>query len=96
VATRVRALDCLASKHVVAFAASARRLAELTAEVSPVLVGHFGRVAVEASILGELADGFARLLEHDVRLEPFYDLHLNPVQLARFDRFSITVPWDRQ
>jgi glyoxylase-like metal-dependent hydrolase (beta-lactamase superfamily II) len=79
---------------VAAFAASARRLAELADEVSLVLVGHFGRVAVEASILAELADGFARLLERDVELEPFYDLHLNPVRIARFDRFSVTVPWD--
>jgi glyoxylase-like metal-dependent hydrolase (beta-lactamase superfamily II) len=79
---------------VVAFAASARRLADLADDVSHVLVGHFGRVAVEASILAELADGFALLLENGVRLEPFYDLHLNPVLIARFDRFAVTVPSD--
>lgn len=78
---------------VAAFTVSARRLADMASEISLVLVGHFGRVVVEASILGELADGFERLSSGDVALEPFYDLHLNPVRIARFDRFSITVPW---
>jgi glyoxylase-like metal-dependent hydrolase (beta-lactamase superfamily II) len=70
---------------VVAFRASAARLADLASEISLVLVGHFGRVAVEASILGELAAGFDRLLDGSVALEPFYDLHLNPVKIARFE-----------
>jgi glyoxylase-like metal-dependent hydrolase (beta-lactamase superfamily II) len=74
-----------------AFAASARRLAGIAGDVSLVLVGHFGRVAVESSILPELADGFARLMAGEAKLEPFYDLHLNPVRIARFDRFAITV-----
>jgi glyoxylase-like metal-dependent hydrolase (beta-lactamase superfamily II) len=79
---------------VAAFATSARRLADLAGDVSLVLVGHFGRPVAEPSILHELADGLERLVAGDVVLEPFYDLHLNPVRLARFDRVGLTVAND--
>ena len=80
----------------VAFAASARRLADLADSVSLVLVGHFGRPVAEPSLLHELADGLERLVAGDVELAPFHDLHLNPVKLARFDRTGLTVPLDWQ
>jgi glyoxylase-like metal-dependent hydrolase (beta-lactamase superfamily II) len=79
-----------------AFAASARRLAEISDDVSLVLVGHFGRPVAEPAILHELADGLESLMAGEVELQPFYDLHLNPVHLARFDRTGLTVPLDWQ
>ena len=59
-----------------------------------VLVGHFGAPVVESSILAELASGLERLLAGTAPLEPFYDLRLNPVQLAWFGRIGLTVAPD--
>lgn len=79
---------------VAAFARSARRLADLADSVQLVLVGHFGAPVVESSILSELASGLDRLLAGTAPLEPFYDLHLNPVALAWFGRIGLTVAQD--
>jgi glyoxylase-like metal-dependent hydrolase (beta-lactamase superfamily II) len=74
------------------FAASTARLAELRADVSLVLMSHWGRTVAEPAFLAEVADGAARTLAGDVTFEDDHDLHDNPVRAARFPRFSIFLP----
>jgi glyoxylase-like metal-dependent hydrolase (beta-lactamase superfamily II) len=79
---------------IVAFAASAQRLAGLAPELRCVLVGHFGRAVAEPNLLEELADGLAAVVAGEAPLERSCDLHLNPVLLARFGRCGVTIPLD--
>jgi glyoxylase-like metal-dependent hydrolase (beta-lactamase superfamily II) len=77
---------------VAAFAASTRRLAEMAGEVRLVMVHHFGRTLAEPSILGEISNGFERLAENAVALEPARDCLGAPVLEASFGRFSVLLP----
>jgi glyoxylase-like metal-dependent hydrolase (beta-lactamase superfamily II) len=77
-----------------AFAASARRLAELKDEIALVLVGHFGRYLTDGRFLQEVADGFEALLEGDVAFGTDRDVQGALVEAACFSNFSIFVAPD--
>jgi len=82
----------LEGSDVEAFAASTARLAELSASVHQVFVCHFMRVDNEPSLLGEVADGFARILSGDVTYRDNVDCLQFPVREVCFDHFSVFVP----
>jgi glyoxylase-like metal-dependent hydrolase (beta-lactamase superfamily II) len=73
------------------FASSTRRLAELQGSLRRVFVCHFMRLENEPSLLGEVADGFGRLLTGDVQWRDNVDCLNYPVREACFDHFSIFV-----
>lgn len=73
------------------FAASTARLAELASDVRLVCACHWGRALAQPSLLSEVADGFARLLESGPPPERARDAANRPVRVARFPRFSILV-----
>ena len=79
---------------VAAFARSTARLAELAPGVRRVLVCHFMRVDNAPALLGEIADGFARIVAGapDVRYRDNVDCFEQPVREACFDRFSVFLP----
>ncbi|MGH9321978.1 MAG: MBL fold metallo-hydrolase, partial [Vicinamibacteria bacterium] len=78
--------------HLEAFAASTRKLAGISDEVSMVAVHHFGRVIADPFLLREVADGFRRLQDGAVDLEPARDCLDTPVLEAKFERFSVLLP----
>jgi glyoxylase-like metal-dependent hydrolase (beta-lactamase superfamily II) len=82
----------LPDSDVTAFAASTRRLAELAGSVRVVYVAHFTRYAADSLFLTEVAEGFERLLSGEAPLHPAADYLGNPVQEAKFGRFSIFIP----
>jgi glyoxylase-like metal-dependent hydrolase (beta-lactamase superfamily II) len=82
----------LADSDLEAFAASANRLASIADQVSMVAVHHFGRVIADRFLLGEVADGFTRLLEGGVDFRPARDCLDTPVLEAKFERFSVLLP----
>ena len=73
------------------FASSTRRLAGLEAGLRRVFVCHFLRVENEPRLLGEIADGFERLLAGEVAMRDNVDCLDYPVREACFDHFSIFV-----
>jgi glyoxylase-like metal-dependent hydrolase (beta-lactamase superfamily II) len=72
-----------------AFAASARRLADLAPDLRSVLVHHFGRVAVEPAFLPAVADAFEAVRAGEPRTAPAQDCLGRDVREARFAGFSI-------
>jgi glyoxylase-like metal-dependent hydrolase (beta-lactamase superfamily II) len=81
----------LEDSDVEAFARSTRRLADLGDAVGRVFVCHFMRVDNPPGLLGEIADGFARLVEGSAPLRDNADCLGYPVREACFDHFSIFV-----
>ncbi|HKF77598.1 MAG TPA: MBL fold metallo-hydrolase [Candidatus Dormibacteraeota bacterium] len=82
----------LPESDLAGFAQSTRRLAQLEAGVRRVFVCHFLRVENEPRLLGEIAEGFERLLAGDVDMRDNVDCLDFPVREACFDHFSIFVP----
>jgi glyoxylase-like metal-dependent hydrolase (beta-lactamase superfamily II) len=82
----------LPDSDLVAFAASARRLADLAPELRSVLVHHFGRVAVEPAFLRTVADAFDTVRSEDPRGAPAKDCLGRDVREILFDGFSILLP----
>lgn len=82
----------LPESDLAAFARSTRRLAQLEASLRRVFVCHFLRVENQPRLLGEIADGFDRLLAGDVEMRDTVDCLEAPVREACFDHFSIFVP----
>ncbi len=74
------------------FARSTARLAEVAREVRRVFVCHWLRVEDQTALLGEIADGFQRLLAGDVYVRDNVDCLNYPVKEACFAHFSIFVP----
>lgn len=74
------------------FARSTARLAEMAGAVQRVFVCHFLRVENHPALLGEIAEGFQRLLMGDVFFRDNVDCLNYPVKEACFDHFSIFVP----
>jgi glyoxylase-like metal-dependent hydrolase (beta-lactamase superfamily II) len=81
----------LEDSDVAAFARSTRRLAELGSSVDRVFVCHFMRVDNAPALLGEIADGFERLLDGSAPVRDNADCLGYPVREACFDHFSIFV-----
>jgi glyoxylase-like metal-dependent hydrolase (beta-lactamase superfamily II) len=81
----------LTDSDIQAFATSTRRLADLADSVRVVYVPHFTRYIVDPPFLIEVADGFEQLVTGEVPLYHAEDYIGNPVQEARFKRFSIFV-----
>jgi len=73
------------------FAESTARLADLRADLRRVFVCHFLRVENEPNLLGEIANGFRRVVLGDVDFRNNRDCFNNPVKEACFDHFSIFV-----
>ena len=73
------------------FASSMARLAGMSDDVRRVFVCHYLRLENEPSLLGEMADGFQRILAGDVELRENVDCYNHPVQEACFDHFSVFV-----
>jgi glyoxylase-like metal-dependent hydrolase (beta-lactamase superfamily II) len=71
---------------------SAARLARLADGLHMICVCHFGRAVALPSLLGEVAEGMAGILDGRVRLEPAADALKRPTVLARFARFSVLLP----
>lgn len=84
----------LGGSDVDAFARSASRLAELSSSVRRVLVCHFLRVDNSPGLLGELAEGFARILDGSAVYRDNVDALGFAVKEACFDHFSVFVPPD--
>ena len=82
----------LEDSNVELFARSAARLAEMAGAVQRVFVCHFLRVENHPALLGEIAEGFQRLLTGDVFFRDNVDCLNYPVKEACFDHFSIFVP----
>jgi glyoxylase-like metal-dependent hydrolase (beta-lactamase superfamily II) len=82
----------LPDSDVLAFAQSARRLAELVDSVRVVYVAHFSRYATDSAFITEVADGFERVAAGEAPLRPATDYVGYPVQEACFARFSIFIP----
>jgi glyoxylase-like metal-dependent hydrolase (beta-lactamase superfamily II) len=82
----------LAESDLEAFALSTSKLAAIADQVSMVAVHHFGRVIADRFLLGEVADGFARLLEGGGDFRPARDCLDRPVLEAKFGRFSVLLP----
>jgi glyoxylase-like metal-dependent hydrolase (beta-lactamase superfamily II) len=76
------------------FAASTRRLAGLADSVDRVFVCHFMRFSNDPALLGEIAEGFERIVCRDAGVVYRDNLDcLNfPVREACFDRFSVFLP----
>ncbi|HEY1419903.1 MAG TPA: MBL fold metallo-hydrolase [Candidatus Dormibacteraeota bacterium] len=73
------------------FAASLARLSEMREGVRRVFVCHYLRLENEPSLLGEMADGFQRILAGEVSLRTNIDCFNDPVLEACFDHFSVFV-----
>jgi glyoxylase-like metal-dependent hydrolase (beta-lactamase superfamily II) len=86
----------LPDSDVDAFAKSARRLADIAASVRVVYVPHFVRYAIDPLFLVEVADGFERLQDGAVPLQPARDYMGGAVLEARFKRFSIFIAAEAQ
>jgi glyoxylase-like metal-dependent hydrolase (beta-lactamase superfamily II) len=76
---------------VPAFARSTRRLAGLRDSVDRVFVCHFMRVDNAPALLGEIADGFERIVAGEVRYRDNVDCFGGAVREACFERFSVFV-----
>jgi glyoxylase-like metal-dependent hydrolase (beta-lactamase superfamily II) len=79
---------------VAAFARSTRRLAGIRAAVDRVFVCHFMRVDNAPALLGEIADGFERIVSGDVRYRSNVDCFGGTVREACFEHFSVFVADD--
>ncbi len=77
---------------VVAFAVSARRLAELAGDLRVVYVHHFLRAAAPPAFLAEVAEGFEVLAAGGATLRANRDCAGQAVREAVFDEFTIFVP----
>jgi glyoxylase-like metal-dependent hydrolase (beta-lactamase superfamily II) len=75
-----------------AFATSTRRLADLAPDLRSVLVHHFGRVTVEPSFLGAVADGFETVLAGEPPSAAAKDCLGRDAREVRFGGFSILLP----
>jgi glyoxylase-like metal-dependent hydrolase (beta-lactamase superfamily II) len=84
----------LEGSDVTAFAASTRRLAELSEVVRRVFVCHFMRVDNPSSLLAEIAEGFEQLLAGTASYRDNADCLGYPVREACFDHFSVFVAGD--
>lgn len=84
----------LEDSDVEAFARSTRRLSELSGDVSRVLVCHFMRVDNAPALLGEIADGFERIVAGDVSYRDNRDCLEYPVREVCFDHFSVFLVGD--
>ncbi len=84
----------LEDSDVEAFARSTRRLSELKGEVSRVFVCHFMRVDNAPALLGEIADGFERIVAGGVSYRNNRDCLEYPVREACFDHFSVFLAGD--
>jgi glyoxylase-like metal-dependent hydrolase (beta-lactamase superfamily II) len=82
----------LPDSDVAAFAASTRRLADLAPELRSVLVHHFGRVTVEPSFLGAVADAFETVRAGERPSAAAKDCLGRDVREVRFGGFSILLP----
>jgi glyoxylase-like metal-dependent hydrolase (beta-lactamase superfamily II) len=82
----------LPDSDLTAFAASARRLADLAPELRSVLVHHFGRVTVEPSFLPAVADAFETVLAAERPSAAAKDCLGRDVREVRFCGFSILLP----
>jgi glyoxylase-like metal-dependent hydrolase (beta-lactamase superfamily II) len=82
----------LPDSDVQAFAASARRLADLAPELRSVLVHHFGRVAVEPAFLLAVAEAFETLRAGELRSVAARDCLGRDAREVVFAGFSILLP----
>ena len=73
------------------FAESLARLAAMRDGLRRVFVCHYLRLENEPSLLGEMADGFQRILAGDVALRDNVDCFNQRVKEACFDHFSVFV-----
>lgn len=73
------------------FATSLARLAGMRSDLRRVFVCHYMRLENEPSLLGEMADGFQRILAGDVALRDNVDCFNEAVKEACFDHFSVFV-----
>ena len=86
----------LEDSNVEAFARATRRLSELKGEVSRVFVCHFMRVDNAPALLGEIADGFERIVAGGVNYRSNRDCLEYPVREACFDHFSVFLAVDTE
>lgn len=81
----------LPDSDVASFAASTKRLADMSSEVRAMYFCHFCRYSADPGLLQEIADGFAAVMAGDTTWRRSRDLLGFPVKEARFARFSIFV-----
>jgi glyoxylase-like metal-dependent hydrolase (beta-lactamase superfamily II) len=74
------------------FARSTARLSAMSDAVRRVFVCHFGRMDEGPALLGEVAEGFERLLAGDVDFRDAVDCLNYAVREACFEHFSVFVP----
>jgi hypothetical protein len=84
----------LPDSDVRAFAASTKRLAEMSEDVRTMYFCHFCRYSADPGLLNEIADGFAVVAADEVTWRRNRDCIGFPVKEARFARFSIFVADD--
>jgi glyoxylase-like metal-dependent hydrolase (beta-lactamase superfamily II) len=77
------------------FAGSLERLAGMSSDLRRVFVCHYMRLENEPSLLGEMADGFRRILAGDVALRHNVDCFNEAVEEACFDHFSVFIGYAR-
>ena len=73
------------------FAQSMARLASMRDDLRRVFVCHYMRLENEPALLGEMAEGFRRILAGDVELRDNVDCFNDMVKEACFDHFSVFV-----
>jgi glyoxylase-like metal-dependent hydrolase (beta-lactamase superfamily II) len=73
------------------FAGSLARLASMRDDLRRVFVCHYMRLENDPALLGEMADGFGRILAGEVELRDNVDCFNGPVKEACFDHFSVFV-----
>lgn len=79
----------LEDSDVVAFGQSTARLAALSDSVQRIFVCHFGRLENPPQLLGEVAEGFDRILNGGASYRENVDCLNEPVNEACFDNFSV-------